>query len=163
MLVNQLFHIAIKSANVEATRRFYVDVMGMTLSKRPNFDFPGYWIQATVPGGFAIFHIYGGHAALEPDGTIADGTGAVDHLSISVNGFESSRERFKKFGLPYRENKVPDAGLLQLFVYDPSKLLLELTYLAEAEQMPDWQIPPELQYKPIERFFDPAAYTQFAG
>ncbi len=163
MLVNQLFHIAIKSANVEATRRFYVDVMGMTLAARPNFNFPGYWIQAPVPGGFAIFHIYGGHAALEPDGGMASGTGAIDHVSISVNGFDSSRQRFREFGLPFRENKVPGAGLLQLFVYDPSAVLLELTYLAAAENVPDWDIPEALQYKPTERFFDPAVYRQFAG
>ena len=163
MLVNQLFHIAIKSANVEATRRFYVDALGMTLAKRPAFDFPGYWIQAAVPGGIAIFHIYGGYAALEPDGGMSRGTGVIDHVSISVNGFEDTRRRFREFALPYRENKVPGAGLLQLFVYDPSQVLLELTYLAEAERVPDWDIPPDLQYRPAEKFFDPAAYRQFAG
>jgi catechol 2,3-dioxygenase-like lactoylglutathione lyase family enzyme len=163
MLVNQLFHIAIKTPDVEATRRFYVDVMGMRLAERPPFDFPGYWIQASVPGGFAIFHIYAGYAALEPDGTMATGTGTIDHISISVNGFESSRKRFIEYGLPYRENKVPGAGLLQLFVYDPSQVLLELTYLTAAENMPDWTIPPGLQYKPRERFFDAVAYKQFAG
>ena len=163
MLVNQLFHIAIKTSCVEATRRFYVDVLGMTLAQRPNFDFPGYWIQAAVPGGFAIFHIYGGYAALEPDGSMACGTGVIDHVSITVNGFESTRWQLREFGLPYRENKVPGAGLLQLFVYDPSGVLLELTYLAAAERLPDWEIPSELQYRPAERFFDPAAYRQFAG
>ena len=163
MLVNQLFHIAIKTANVEATRRFYVDVLGMTLSKRPDFDFPGYWIQAAVPGGIAIFHIYGGYASLEPDGSFANGTGVIDHVSITVSGFEDTRRRLREFGLPYRENKVPGAGLLQLFVYDPSQVLLELTYLTEAERVPDWQIPSALQYRPAEKFFDPAIYRQFAG
>jgi catechol 2,3-dioxygenase-like lactoylglutathione lyase family enzyme len=161
MLVNQLFHIAIKTASVEATRRFYCDVLGMTLAKRPEFNFPGLWIQARVPGGFGIFHIYGGHAAQEPDGSIASGTGAIDHVSISVHGFDDSRRRLRDYRLPYRENKVPGAGLYQLFVYDPSGVLLELTYLAEAEQIADWEIPPDLQYKPVERFFDPDAYRQF--
>jgi len=163
MLVSQLFHIAIKSFNVEATRRFYVDVLGMTLANRPNFDFPGYWIQAPMPGGFAIFHIYGGYAAKEPDGSEADGTGVIDHVSITVSGFDDTRRRLREFGLPYRENKVPGAGLLQLFVYDPSKVLLELTYLTSAEQVPDWEIPAALQYRPAERFYDAAAYRQFAG
>ena len=163
MLVNQLFHIAIKTANVEATRRFYVDVLGMTLANRPNFDFPGYWIQAAVPGGMAIFHIYGGYASLEPDGSMSSGTGVIDHVSITVSGFEDTRRRLREFGLPYRENKVPGAGLLQLFAYDPSQVLLEMTYLAAGEKVPDWTIPPELQYRPAERFFDPAIYRQFAG
>ena len=116
-----------------------------------------------MPGGVAIFHIYGGYASLEPDGSFANGTGVIDHVSITVSGFEDTRRRLREFGLPYRENKVPGAGLLQLFVYDPSQVLLELTYLTEAERVPDWQIPSALQYRPAEKFFDPAIYRQFAG
>ncbi len=163
MLVSQLFHIAIKSPNVEATRRFYMDVLGMTLADRPQFSFPGVWLQAAVPGGQALFHIYGGHAALEPDGSMASGTGVIDHVAITVHGFEDTRRRAKKYGLAYRENKVPGVGLWQFFVYDPSAVLLELSYLAISEDMEDFVIPHDLQYKPGERFFNPENYRQFYG
>jgi catechol 2,3-dioxygenase-like lactoylglutathione lyase family enzyme len=163
MLVNQLFHIAIKSADIEATRRFYTDVMGMTLAARPKLPFPGYWLQAAVPGGFAMFHIYGGYAALEPDGSRATGTGVIDHVSITVKGFEDTKQRLREFHLPFREQKLPDAGLLQIFVYDPNQVMLELTYLTAGERVPDWEIQPDMLYRPAEKFFDPAAYRQFAG
>jgi catechol 2,3-dioxygenase-like lactoylglutathione lyase family enzyme len=163
MLVNQLFHIAIKSPNVEATRRFYMDVLGMTLAQRPQFDFPGVWLQAAVPGGQALFHVYGGSAALESDGSMASGTGVIDHVAITVHGFADTRRRVQQYGLAYRENKVPGVGLWQLFVHDPSAVLLELSYLAVAEDLPDFEIPAGLQYRPGERFFNSENYRQFHG
>lgn len=163
MLVNQLFHVAIKSPNVEATRRFYMDVLGMTLAKRPEMSFPGIWVQTPVPGGQAVFHIYGGSAALEPDGSMASGTGAIDHIAITCHGLEDTRRRVRRFGLPYRENKVPGVRLWQLFVYDPSAVLLELSYLAVAEDIPEFDIPEDLQYRPAQPFFDNSKYRQFYG
>jgi catechol 2,3-dioxygenase-like lactoylglutathione lyase family enzyme len=161
MLVNQLFHVAIKTSNLEASRRFYTDVLGMTLAQRPQLDFPGIWVQSPVPGGLAVFHIYSGDAALEPDGSMASGSGVIDHVAITAHGFAETRERVRAYQLPRRENKVEGVGLWQLFVYDPSAVLLELSYLAKAENMPEPVIPPELQYKPRERFFDLAAYQRF--
>jgi catechol 2,3-dioxygenase-like lactoylglutathione lyase family enzyme len=38
-------HITIICANLAATRRFYVDVLGMTEVPRPAFKFPGLWFQ----------------------------------------------------------------------------------------------------------------------
>src|SRR5262249_18152126 len=158
MLVNQLFHVAIKTPNLEASRRFYVDVLGMALANRPALDFPGIWVQSPVPGGQAVIHVYAGDAALETDGSMASGSGVVDHVGITAFGFDETRERVKSFGLPWRENIVGGVGLWQLFVYDPSAVLLELSYLAAAEKCAPPSIPPQLQYRPRERFFEGAAY-----
>ena len=38
-------HVTIICADLEATRRFYVDVLGMTEVPRPAFRFPGLWFQ----------------------------------------------------------------------------------------------------------------------
>jgi catechol 2,3-dioxygenase-like lactoylglutathione lyase family enzyme len=163
MLVNQLFHVAVKTPNLEASRRFYVDVLGMTLAERPDLPFPGIWVQSPVPGGLAVIHVYAGDAAKEPDGSIASGSGVIDHVAITALGFEEIRERVKSFDLPWRENVVQGVGLWQLFVYDPSAVLLELSFLATAEKCAPPVIPEQLQYKAAERFFDPKAYQQFYG
>ena len=39
-----LNHYSIRTLNVEQTRRFYVDVLGLTVGPRPNFPFPGIWL-----------------------------------------------------------------------------------------------------------------------
>ena len=38
MLVNQLFHVAVKTPNLEASRRFYVDVLGLSVLRRWPWD-----------------------------------------------------------------------------------------------------------------------------
>jgi len=166
MPLNALFHIAIKTANLEATRRFYTEVMGMTADpSRPSITlgFPGVWLKSPVPGGVAMFHIYAGRAALERDGSMASGTGVIDHVSVSATGYRELRERLRAHEVPWRENVLPTVGLWQLFVYDPSEVLLELTYSADAEGGEAPTFPDERRYRAGERFFDPARYRQFAG
>src|SRR4051794_14145545 len=38
-------HVTLICADLEATRRFYVDFIGMTQVPRPAFKFPGLWFQ----------------------------------------------------------------------------------------------------------------------
>ena len=163
MPLNALFHVAIKTADLETTRRFYTEVMGMTVdpSRPSTLDFPGAWLRTPVPGGVAMFHIYAGHAAQEPDGSVASGTGVIDHVSVSAVGYRELRERFRVHELSWRENVLPTVRLWQLFVYDPSAVLLELTFSADAEGGETPTFPEERRYKPTERFFDPAQYRQF--
>ena len=44
MQITGLFHVAIKTNDLDATVKFYTDVLGMTLAHRPDFGFPGAWI-----------------------------------------------------------------------------------------------------------------------
>lgn len=59
-----LHHVAIKSKNLEETVAFYTDVLGMERVERPDFPFPGAWLQM----GETMFHIYGGDAAKTHNG-----------------------------------------------------------------------------------------------
>jgi catechol 2,3-dioxygenase-like lactoylglutathione lyase family enzyme len=133
--IANLFHVAIKTNNLDATVRFYTEVLGLHPVDRPDFGYPGAWLAA--PGGAAIIHIYAGGAALGPDGRAPYGTGAMDHVSITATGFHDFIERFKKHGLGWREFNVREAGLWQLFVYDPSGVQLEITFEAAKERGPE--------------------------
>jgi catechol 2,3-dioxygenase-like lactoylglutathione lyase family enzyme len=161
MLVSQIFHVAIKTADLQATIAFYTRVLGLVLHRRPAFDFQGAWLAPAVAGAEAILHIYAGDAARAADDSFEKGTAAIDHVSLNAQGYFETREQVRKLGLPYRENVVPGLPFWQLFVYDPNGVMLELTYHAAAEggQPPD--IAPPLQYRPREVFFVPEAYAQF--
>lgn len=163
MLFGQLFHVALRTGNLDATVRFYTEVMGMIVAERPPIGFPGAWLKPAQPGADAIIHLYAGDAALEPDGGLLAGSGAIDHLSVACQGYSAFRERFRRYGLEWRENVVPATPLWQLFVYDPNGVQLELTFHAAAESEPEPAIPPERAYKPRERWFHPELYRQFAG
>ena len=39
-----LNHYSIRTTDLEASRRFYADVLGLTVGPRPDFPFPGLWM-----------------------------------------------------------------------------------------------------------------------
>ena len=162
MFLGQLFHTAIRTADLDATVHFYTEVLGMIVAERPPIGFPGAWLKPAQAGADPTIHIYAGDAACEADGSVQVGSGAIDHVSVVCQGYGEFRDRFERFGLPYRENLVPATPLWQLFIYDPNAVQLELTFHAGAETQPQPQIPPARRYKARERWFDPVPYRQFA-
>jgi catechol 2,3-dioxygenase-like lactoylglutathione lyase family enzyme len=163
MLFGQLFHTAIKTADLDATVRFYVEVLGMIVADRPPIGFPGAWLKPAQAGADAIIHLYAGDAAKEADGTVQTGSSAIDHVSVVCQGYSDFKAKFEKFGLAYRENLVPKTPLWQLFIYDPNGIQLELTFHSAAEHEPEPVIASERRYSARERWFQPALYSQFAS
>src|SRR5207342_3111436 len=108
------------------------------VADRPPIGFPGAWLKPAQAGADAIFHLYAGDAAKEPDGSVQTGTAAIDHVSVVCQGYSTFKAQFEKYGLPYRENVVPATPVWQLFVFDPNGIQLELTFHAadESEQHP---------------------------
>ncbi|MBW8779858.1 MAG: VOC family protein [Burkholderiales bacterium] len=162
MLFGKLFHVGLRTADLGASVRFYTEVMGMIAVARPPLPFPGAWLAPAQAGAEATIHLYAGDAAQEADGSVQTGSGAIDHLSVVCSGYAAFRSQFERLALPYRENLVPDTPFWQLFVHDPNGVQLELTFHAAAERAPAPVIPAGRQYQPRERWFEPAAYQQFA-
>src|SRR5580692_11395361 len=83
--ISNLFHVAIKTNDLDATVRFYTEVLGLHKVARPDFGYPGAWLAA--PGGAAIIHLYAGGPALGAEGRAPYGTAAIDHVSITATRF----------------------------------------------------------------------------
>ena len=156
-----LFHVAIKTSDLDRTVRFYRDVIGCHETDRPPLGFPGAWLAVPTPAGEAIFHIYGGEPAKGPDGRTPHGTGAIDHVSLTAVGFQAMRARFRAAGLPWREAIVPGTPLWQLFVFDPSGVQLEIIFDKRAEEGPEPDdSTPGVRYRPGEDYFNAEAYAR---
>ena len=158
--VHGLYHVAIKTADLDATRKFWTEIIGLREIPRPNFGYPGAWLGCPQPGGLGIIHIYAGGPALGPEGKPPAGTAAIDHISLSCSGYRSYVTRFKAAGLEWREFIVPGSSLWQLFVYDPSGVQLELTFESsiEGNQLPD--VSDRRKYAAGKNFFDMATYPK---
>ena len=128
-----IFHIALKTGNLELTRSFWLNVIGLSEEVRPDFGFPGAWFGLPQPGGQTLIHVLAGGPALGSCHSASLGTAAIDHISISCTGLEAYRRRFEECGLEWRESIVPGTSLSQLFVYDPNGILLELTFNGRVE------------------------------
>jgi catechol 2,3-dioxygenase-like lactoylglutathione lyase family enzyme len=119
-----IHHVAIKTADLDATVDFYTKILGARKVDRPPMDFPGAWLSL----GATMIHIYAGQPALGPGGKVPRGSAAVDHVSLAARNFHEMRQTFATSGLDWREFDVPSANLWQLYVHDPSGVLIELNF-----------------------------------
>lgn len=161
MQITGLFHIAIKTSNLAATVAFYEAFIGLHTVTRPDFGYPGAWLA--TPGGEAIIHVYAGGPALGPDGIVATGTAAIDHVSLTATGYHRFRDAFAAAGLDWREFLVPGTDLWQLFIYDPSGVQLELTFDGRTEEGPPPDMSEHRCYRAGTCFFNPDLYRHLGS
>jgi catechol 2,3-dioxygenase-like lactoylglutathione lyase family enzyme len=133
MGIERLDHYSIRTTDVEGTRRFYTEVLGFEVGKRPNFPFPGVWLYQ---GGIAVVHVVG----IDPNDTAglqdylgdkggdAGGTGTIDHVAFLGRDIDGMRAHFEQVAVPFRERTVPNMNLKQIFLEDPNGVTIELNY-----------------------------------
>ncbi len=64
MPLTELNHYLLVAKNLERTKKFYQDVLGMELADRPDFGFPGYWLKiGEEPNDVVLFDEHGGNPA----------------------------------------------------------------------------------------------------
>jgi len=134
-------HFSIRTHDLEATKRFYVDVLGLTDGPRPAFPFPGAWMYRGDHGDVAnaVVHIIGTDREKEKglDGYLGErdetrlrGTGAIDHIAFFANGLADTLAHLRAKGVDFRQRTVPSIGLHQLFLDDPNGCVIELNFPA---------------------------------
>ena len=134
MDIQRVDHYSIRTDDLERSRRFYTEVIGLKEGPRPPFDFPGYWLYA---GAYPIVHLMGYNR--ERRGTLDahvgerkpaanGGTGAFDHVAFAGSDKAALIERCRKHDVPYRERAVPQSQLQQVFLQDPDGVAIEVNY-----------------------------------
>lgn len=140
MPITKLAHYSVRTTDLEASRRFYTHILGFEQGFRPAFRFPGLWLyRGGDEADYGVVHLIGidpnDAAGLidylgDKEGAALRGSAAVDHLAFLATELHSMRQRLRDEGVPYRERTVPDLGLHQLFLEDPSGVTIELNYPA---------------------------------
>jgi len=127
--VAALEHVLILSDDIEATREFYREVVGLTVGERPQLPFPGYWLYA---GGVPCVHLaergpYLAHArGLGLSGADPAGAPSVDHISFTADDAGGVHARLAAAGVAAVSNEVAGSGIEQLFFADPNGVRLEI-------------------------------------
>ncbi|HEX2939696.1 MAG TPA: VOC family protein [Rhodopila sp.] len=134
MPAESLNHYTIRVRDLERTKDFYCDVVGLTVGDRPPLPFPGYWLYC---GGVPTVHLIGYRAE---DPNIIDGpsypasTGRLDHIAFSCTGLKEMRSSLQQRNIKFDERVLPRLNMTQLFYLDPDGISVECNFdAAETE------------------------------
>jgi catechol 2,3-dioxygenase-like lactoylglutathione lyase family enzyme len=131
MEIRSLHHVTLTSTNLERSRRFYREVLGLREIERPPFPFPGAWFE--VAGGQQL------HLIVHSDATLR-GEKGIDtrdnHFAIRVANYRAVVESLRARGyhedgdsldmmkMRLQPNSV--AGFPQVYILDPDRHVIEI-------------------------------------
>jgi len=133
--VQQLDHATISSTDVDATVRFYEDVIGLRNGQRP-YAPPGAWLYL---GEKPVVHVVtsDNSALLSADvekqlARSQEQAPGVDHIAFAMSGYHRFVANLRERHVPYEEASRPHIQQHQVFVRDPSGITIECVFdLAE--------------------------------
>ena len=125
MAIEGMNHCNVLTDDVEATRRFYVGIIGLVEGDRPPLGFDGAWLYA---GGRPILHV---SAAKLPQ----DRAGVIDHMAFSATGLKATVSRLKLNKVEYVLRQQVGTRIWQIFCHDPMGAKVELDF-DPSEQAP---------------------------
>ena len=127
----QLNHVSVIAEDIEVSRRFYVDELGLEELPTPNFGFPVLWLRA---GGCQL-HLF------ERPGVPPSHA----HFGLEIDEFMPVYRRMKEIGALDHVTfgnamyELPDGGI-QMYVRDPAGNLVELDH-RDASTIPRDEVP----------------------
>jgi catechol 2,3-dioxygenase-like lactoylglutathione lyase family enzyme len=133
MTVSRFEHVLILAEDLEATKDFFADVVGLSVGKRPDFPFPGYWMYL---GDSPCVHLAakkldeGGKDYLDIKDPDVSGSGCIDHIAFLADDMAGFRARLEAAGIPLRHRHVPGSPVQQIFIKDPNNVTVELNFPA---------------------------------
>lgn len=141
MPITELNHYFVRATDLERTKNFYCDVIGLKVMDRPTFPFPGYWLgtngkiqvhmgPANIPNQEQY---YLGTSPKSP----SDNSGVVDHIAFLADEPLAFSQLFDKLKMDVRKRFFPEFKLYQMFVRDPDGLMIELNFHGIVEE-PSW-------------------------
>ncbi len=127
-MIKGIAHLCIRVADLEATRRFYCDTLGLEKA----FDF----IRDGQTVGFYLKA--GDHNYLEFFKTdkVATGESPIGHLCLEVDSIDKVLEKVKKDGYSAGEKKIGSDQSWQAWLADPDGVRIELhEYTPQSSQL----------------------------
>jgi len=138
----RLEHYNIRTTHLDATIRFYSEVLGLVSGYRPS-NRPGAWMydRTDTP----VVHITGvdpskPEAMAELDAHLGSrdpaslvGSGAIDHVAFDAGDYDGFCKHLTAQEVPFTEREVVAMSLKQLFIVDPNGITVELNFRPPSE------------------------------
>lgn len=134
MRVESLHHVSLPVTDLERSRRFYRDVLGLAEIERPPFDFPGAWFGL---GSHGQLHLIAWSRG--PSSSTYRKDKGVDsrdiHLALRVASFGEALRALQASGysddasdelLRMKVSPNSTAGFPQIYILDPDRHVIEI-------------------------------------
>lgn len=119
------FNLDVPPAQLDTVAGFYADAVGLRVGDRPDFPFDGRWLYADgIP--HALVHL--ASYTDNDQGALRQPTGRLNHVCFAMQGLDAHRQRLRDGGLDYRESDRPGSKVVQLFLTDPTGVMVELNF-----------------------------------
>ena len=130
-MILRMDHFTIVTDQLDATRDFYVQVLGLVEGPRPPFPVPGFWLYA---GNQPVLHVVGVARMPEPR------RGVLDHMAFHSQGLQTMWAHLEHHGVHFKVIRAPgDQRTWQLFMQDPNGVEVELDFDASEVPPADWK------------------------
>ena len=126
--IQAMNHFTALSDDLDATRKFYGEMLGLVEGPRPPFKFPGIWFYA---GERPILHIISGRPLP------ADPAGVIDHMAFTARDLPATAAKLKERGIAYDLRRLAGGTQWQLFCRDPHGAMVELDFDGSEPAPPD--------------------------
>jgi catechol 2,3-dioxygenase-like lactoylglutathione lyase family enzyme len=117
--ITGLNHIARTTKDLEASKRFYIDVLGCKEISRPAFSFAGSWLYLAG----LQFHLIEDLQAQKCPETINTRT---SHIAFHVQDLDTMEQRLRDHGIQYLRSGIQDRKIDQIFFHDPDGWMIEI-------------------------------------
>ena len=139
MAIEGFDHYTVRAADLDVSRRFYGEVLGLEVTDRPGSTTPA---ALVFIGGQAMVHLFQADHDLQaifarleaPDDEAAGwATGRIHHIALRATGLASIRERLASAGIAFTERSIAAMDKHLIVLKDPDGVELELQFpLSEA-------------------------------
>lgn len=124
MKIEGMNHFTVLSSDLEKTKSFYTDILGLHAGYRPPMDSAGAWLYAENQK-HSILHVMAGRPMPE------NASGIIDHMAFTATNLQSIIDTLKQRGIPYTLNRMKELGVWQLFFHDLDGAKIELDFSAD--------------------------------
>ncbi len=121
MTIDGMNHFTVMSSDLEKSKAFYINILGLTEGYRPPFEFPGAWLYS---GDQALLHIMAGRPMP------SNAAGVIDHMAFTASNLQLVINQLKRHDIQYKLQRLPGLEIWQLFCHDPDGAKVELDFAA---------------------------------
>ena len=132
MPLTRMEHVLVLTDDIDGTRDFYCQALGLEVGERPPLEFPGHWLYVD---GVPCIHVADreAYAAHSKRVGVPASPEAIDHIAFNGSDYEEALARLERAGVEATPNTVPGARLRQLFLEDPNGLKIEINVMPREE------------------------------